>query len=92
MTNPIQQNLDELARLRQQVLNHPMCFRLEEDTGSTRVLVEYPAGDFSCGGIQTSQHSKAASFKLILEKLEAEWQGSLPGDVRSFCDLTGDGA
>lgn len=83
MTNPIQENLDRISALRLQCLNHPMCLRLEESPDNT-VCVTFPEGDFGgIGAVQTRQKTKAASFELILEKLESYWLGSFPQPIET---------
>jgi hypothetical protein len=78
MQNDPQHNVARVNTLREDVVAHPMCGRLEESSG--RITVIYPVGYFFVDGltIQTTA-GKAAAFQYLLERMEQEWLGSFPG-------------
>lgn len=77
----VQANVRAYQDKYEEVRNHCMCLRIEDDGCVFRVI--YPAGDWpqGVGGVQACygvMRGKTAALEAILDRMERDWKGSFP--------------
>lgn len=73
----IQERIEQVKLLQQELLNHPMCLKIEED--KHYITVFFPN---AVAGIDGVRHGlaggKAKALKKLIEKCEEAWQADNP--------------
>lgn len=73
----IQDRIDAVERAKQEVRDHPMCLRLEDDGAAFFVI--YPCGDFAVQGCRsTYRDGKENALLRLLQVMERHWMESYP--------------